>query len=146
MDKKGFTLIELLGSIVILSILVLITSKAITGILKSGKVDIYESQIKLIESASKLYIDSNDIVLPNATSSNPTIIRYILLSDLKESDLLDEEIINPKNNKEFTDDDLIIKITISYDDKYKRSNVNYEVITDTSLISSIRSNYTHVEL
>lgn len=146
MDKKGFTLIELLGSIVILSILVLITSKAITGILKSGKVDIYESQIKLIESASKLYIDSNDIVLPNATSFNPTIIRYILLSDLKESDLLDEEIINPKNNKEFTDDDLIIKITISYDDKYKRSNVNYEVITDTSLISSIRSNYTHVEL
>ena len=146
MDKKGFTLIELLGSIVILSILVLITSKAITGILKSGKVDIYESQIKLIESASKLYIDSNDIVLPNATSSNPTIIRYILLSDLKESDLLDEEIINPKNNKEFTDDDLIIKITISYDDKYKKSNVNYEVITDTSLISSIRSNYTHVEL
>ena len=144
MNKKGFTLIELLGSIVILSILVLITSKAITGILKSGKVDIYDSQIELIESAAKLYVDSNDIVLPNATSSNPTIIRYILLSDLKESDLLDEEIINPKNNKEFTDDDLIIKITISYDDKYKRSNVNYEVITDKEEITNIKNNYVHI--
>lgn len=146
MNKKGFTLIELLGSIVILSILVLITSKAITGIVKSGKTDIYDSQIKLIESAAKLYIDSNDITLPVATSDNPSIINYILLSDLKESDMLDTEVINPKNNKEFTDDELIIKLTITYDSKYNKSNVIYEVVMDTSEIVSIKNNYTHVSI
>lgn len=59
-DNKGFTLTELLATIVILAVVVLIATPAVIGVSNSIKENMYESKVKLIQQAAKLYGEDNE--------------------------------------------------------------------------------------
>jgi len=105
MNKKGFTLVELLAVIVILSLLALIANSSVVNVVKNSKSDLYNTQLKLIESAAETWGDDNFDKLPNEGEC-----KYLTLANLKNYGLLEQKIINPKTNKEFSDN-LYIKIT-----------------------------------
>lgn len=105
MNKKGFTLIELLAVIVILSLLGLLASNSITKIVKNSKDELYLTQIELIKSAAESWSADNLDLIPE---SGKCIV--ITLENLKDYGLIDSDIINPRTNKEFSDN---MKIKIS---------------------------------
>lgn len=105
MNNKAFTLVELLAVIVILSLLALITSTAITNIVSDSKKELSDTQMALIKTAAKTWGSDNVPSLPQVGSCS-----YLTLQDLKDYGLLDENINDPKANEEISND-LKIKIT-----------------------------------
>jgi prepilin-type N-terminal cleavage/methylation domain-containing protein len=73
--KKGFTLIELLATIVVLSIIGVITTTIIFGLISDLNQQSYQRQINLIEKAAENYLANN--ILNNSYTSE-----YIFLDDL----------------------------------------------------------------
>ena len=104
MNKNGFTLVELIAVIVILGLLALIANSSVVNVVKNSKSDLYNTQLKLIESAAESWGNDNLDKLPNDGEC-----KYLTLANLKNYGLMEEEIINPKTNKEFSDN-LYIKI------------------------------------
>lgn len=147
MSRKGFTIIELLAVIIIITLLMLITSTAITKILKDSKDDSYKNQIGLIKKAAEMWGSNNIYLLPEATEDSPkinnipTVIEYIKLSNLYDSGML-EQTKNPKTNEYFNDNDLLIKITSTL--KNGKNNISYEIITDSEQMTSIIDNYNYI--
>ena len=105
MNKNGFTLVELIAVIVILGLLALIANSSVINVVKNSKSDLYNTQLKLIESAAESWGNDNLDKLPNDGEC-----KYLTLANLKNYGLMEEKILNPKTNKEFSDD-LYIKIT-----------------------------------
>ena len=105
MNKNGFTLVELIAVIVILGLLALIANSSVVNVVKNSKSDLYNAQLKLIESAAETWGNDNLDKLPNDGEC-----KYLTLANLKNYGLIKEEIINPKTNSEFSDN-LYIKIT-----------------------------------
>jgi len=105
MNKKGFTLVELLAVIIILSLLALLTSTAVTKLVKDAKDDLSAAQTQLIKEAADTWIADNLNKLPSSGSCG-----YLTLEDLKFYGVLDSTILDPKNSEEIPDD-LKIKIT-----------------------------------
>ena len=124
MNKKGFTLIELLAVIIILSLLVLLTSTAITKIVKDSKQELSDDQIASIKAAAEIWGADNIDELPITGSCS-----YLTLRDLKEFGLIDSNIIDPKTNERFLDS-LLIKLTTTTT-SYGVSVTNYEVNPDS---------------
>ena len=120
MNKKGFTLIELLAVIIILSLLAIIANNSVTNVISNSKSDLYDAQIKLIQTAAQNWGVDNLNKLPETGNCS-----YILLKDLKDYGMFEDEIINPKTNEEFSDD-LVIKITSKTNNKGELVS-NYEV-------------------
>ncbi len=103
--KKGFTLVELLAVIVILSLLALLTSTAITKLLSDAKGDLSNIQKNSIKSAAETWIAANMSQLPKDGEC-----KYLTLKDLKDSGLLDKNVIDSNTSKNISDD-LKVKIT-----------------------------------
>lgn len=125
MNTKGFTLVELLAVIVILSLLTLITSTAVTKLVSDAKNDLSETQIALIKSASETWMADNLTHLPDAGQCS-----YLTLEDLKNYGLLDSNVLDPKDNQKITDD-LKIKISTTlskYGNPVRSVEVNPESI------------------
>ncbi len=95
--KKGFTLVELLGVIIIISLLALLTSVAVTKLVKDSKQQISNVQINLIKSSAEMWGADNLDRLPNKGECV-----YLSVSDLKNEGLLD--------NSEKLDDNIIVRI------------------------------------
>ncbi len=95
--KKGFTLVELLGVIIIISLLALLTSVAVTKLVKDSKQQISNVQKSLIVEAAKIWGADNLGKLPNKGECV-----YLSVSDLKNEGLLD--------NSEKLDNNIIIRI------------------------------------
>ena len=64
-NKNGFTLVELLAVIVILSLLALLTSTAVTKLVKDSKEDLYQTQIELIKASAEAWGADNIYKLPS---------------------------------------------------------------------------------
>ena len=79
MNKKGFTLVELLAVIVILSLLALLTSTAVTKLVKDAKGDLNNTQIELIKSAAQTWGAEHLNWLPGDKECS-----YLTLSNLKD--------------------------------------------------------------
>lgn len=138
MNKRAFTLIELLASLVIVSLILTITITSITKVVKDSKKDISEAQIELIKKGAENYISSNISNIPVITSGSKTY--YITLSELIESGIIDR-VKNIKGDY-YTDSDLVVKVVITYNEKYKKNNTIVSVITDKDEVLSIKNNYT----
>ena len=133
MNKRGFTLVELLAIIVILSLLTLIGSTTVTKLVKNSKEKLYDAQIELIKVAAESWGSNNLDKLPVETGE----CKYITLKNLKTYGILEESIINPKTNKEFSDD-MKIKITSTLTEL---GNLNFQYEVDSIDVSSCNTTY-----
>lgn len=133
MNKRGFTLVELLAIIVILSLLTLIGSTTVTKLVKNSKEKLYDAQIELIKVAAESWGSNNLDKLPVETGE----CKYITLKNLKTYGVLEDDIINPKTNKEFSDD-MKIKITSTLTEL---GNLNFQYEVDSIDVSSCNPTY-----
>lgn len=117
--NKGFTLVELLAVVVILALLAYLTSIAVASIIKSSKEKLNETQVKIIEDATGMWLTDNLDLIPDAGGCI-----YITLGELKEYGALGD--VKDLNTLESLDDNIIIKVTAVTDKKY-----NIEEITDS---------------
>lgn len=101
--KRGFTLLELLAVIIILGMIALISFPNIIDVFSNSSEDLMETQIKQIESVSRVWGTQNMGKIEEC---------YILsLEELKKSGLLEnKDIINPETNEEL---DGCVKIVYS---------------------------------
>lgn len=107
MKKKGFTLAELLGVIVILGMIAVLVIPVVDKNLKQSKQDLYNMQIESIEKASKNWVASHMMEIPEGDTEFT-----IHLSDLKAEGLIDKDIKNPVTKKQFPDT-MEIRVTIT---------------------------------
>ena len=118
--KKGFTLVELLGVIVVLSLLTLLTTVAITNLTRDAKTKLSEAQINLLMASAKNYGASNIERLPEVGECY-----YITVEDLKDEGFLNEELVDTDTLNKIPDN---IKIKIfTKESEYGNKVTNYEV-------------------
>ena len=103
MNKKGFTLVELLAVIVLLGLIALIASPAITGIIKKSKESLSNSQKQSIEMSAKNWATDNMDKLP----TNGKCIN-VRLATLQSGGYADLEIKDPKTGNVLQ---VVVKIT-----------------------------------
>ena len=103
--KKAFTLVELLSVIVLLGIIAIILIPNFNNVLKSSEEDLYNKQISVIKTASKLWV--SNIENKAFLSDNEKWPYIITLGDLIDAELLEENIKNPKKDEYFSDSTLI---------------------------------------
>lgn len=108
MRKKGFTLIELLASITILALLALIAIPAVSKQMRDSKKSLYNNQIENIKSAAVAWGTNNLFKLPEDDSCITVTLGY-----LKELGYIDNNVINPKENEEFDDNNTFVNISKS---------------------------------
>lgn len=104
-NKNGFTLVELLAVIVILSLLALLTSTAVTKLVKDSKEDLYQTQIELIKASAEAWGADNIYKLPSEGKC-----AYITVENLKQYGILDSSVVDPRTNEQISDS---LKIKIS---------------------------------
>ena len=119
-NKNGFTLVELLAVIVILSLLALLTSTAVTKLVKDSKEDLYQNQIELIKASAEAWGADNIYKLPPAGECS-----YITVENLKQYGILDSSVVDPRTNEQIPDS-LKIKIS-SNTGQYGNIITTYEV-------------------
>ncbi len=100
MKTRGFTLVELLAVIVILGLIALVSVPAITGLLKSGKEDLANSQKETIELAAKNW--ASDIANVGKLPSTDGSSICVNLSTLQQQGYVDLDLKNPKTGKVYT--------------------------------------------
>lgn len=100
MKKQGFTLVELLAVIVILGLIALVSVPAITGIIKSGKEDLADSQKDTIEMAAKNWASDTTNVMKLPSSDGGVIC--VTIPTLQNQGYLDLDLKNPKTGKAYT--------------------------------------------
>ena len=120
MNRKAFTLVELLAVIVILALLALLTSVAVTTIINDSKKDISNTQYTLIKSTAEMWGSENLDKMPPQGSCS-----FITLQDLKDEGLINNSIIDSSTNEEIPND-LKIKIATTASTNGK-SIYTYEV-------------------
>ena len=120
-NKRGFTLVELLAVIIILSLLALLTSTAVTKLVKDAKNDLNSTQIELIKSAAQTLGSENLAGLPS-----PGECSYLTVGNLKDYGLIDSHIKNLNTNQEISND-LKIKIETKINENSGTIITEYEV-------------------
>lgn len=108
-SKKGFTLVELLGVIVVLSVIAVIITPIITGVLKQQRESLYNSQIKLVIDAARNYVMDNSDTL-NINEYGITI----LTSDLYDKGYINRDVKDPRNGQAF---DACVKVSWDYENE-----------------------------
>lgn len=89
--KRGFTLVELLGTIVILSLIVIIAFPAIISQLKKSNETVDASAINVVESAARKYMQDNKEQYRKALDSTPgKLIKY---SSINVTELVDKNYL-----------------------------------------------------
>ena len=120
MKNKAFTLVELITVIALLAVISLIIFPIIINKIDKGKENAYNIQINSIKKATENFALKNISSIPQNSGDTLTLN----LSDLKTSNLIDMDIINPITNKPFPND-MLITIT-KMENQY-----NIEVIEDS---------------
>lgn len=128
--KNAFTLVELLAVITILGLIALIAVPAITNIMSKQKEKVYYDQLNQLIMASKNWgTDNLDILRDNYLDyCNENDFYTLELDELQNIDLennvkyLDDEFINPKTDKNFSNGDVSVHI-------YKRDKAYLYCVT-----------------
>jgi len=82
MKKNGFTMIELLATITLLGILSVVAIVSVSGLIKKGKINYYETQESNLIAAAKFYYQSHRNELPKKVGESVTI-EYSYLKEKK---------------------------------------------------------------
>ena len=118
MKNKGFTLIELIGTIIILSLLLLIIAPLVTRSIKEGA-EKTDNQVKTnIEIAAKNWASDNKGYLPKTQNG----VYKIKVSEMQEQGYLDDDIKLPSTASSINSSCVYItkeNATGSAKDKYK---------------------------
>lgn len=125
MKNKGFTLIELIGTLVILSLLLIIIAPLVTRSLRNGIKKADEQAKTNIELAAKNWASDNKGLLPKIQNNSYNI----KVSEMINQGYLDDEIKLPGNDT--NPDTVCVKITKtnetnSVKDKYEYNYSNSE--------------------
>lgn len=118
--KNGFTFVELLAVITIIGVMSLIAAPTVERITKENKEKIYQTQLDNIVLALKNWASDNKELLPSKNNE----VLTLTLGSLKADGYLEYELKNPKNNKCF-DNDMILLIT------KEEKNYDYKIDLDT---------------
>ncbi len=102
MKKNGFTLVELLGVITILAMLGLIIVPVINKIIISNKYELYNVQIRNIESGASNFVSEHLFDIPDNSSLG------ITLGKLKELGYVNSDIADPVSKNRFSDDMIVV--------------------------------------
>ena len=142
MNNKAFTLVELLAVIVLLMVIFLLVSPAITNVVKQSKDTVYNTQINTILKSAYDYTLKNTNSLPSLGNKS-----YITLGELKTFGLIDANIIDPSTSQLFPDN-LVISISyVSTNSSYDKSiamlegnylyKVEFEKLENKNLLPTI---------
>ena len=112
MNNKGFTLVELIATIALLAIISIISFVSINAVIDSSKINEWNALVNSIKSATKEYVSDNRY-------NNDFDITKIKVSDLN----LTGSLINPFEDKELTDSDVKISVTLNPDYTAKKIEV-----------------------
>ena len=132
MKEKGFTLVELLTVFAILSIILGMVVVNVNNYSSKQREKDYENLVKIIEENAKVLVNKNEdlfvgvtnyasskVIDVNGNTLNGCKFSYDLLVDNK---LMDEDTVNPVDNKAFYDNNYSIIITLS-----DKGTYNYEL-------------------
>lgn len=142
MNNKAFTLVELLAVIVLLMVIFLLVSPAITNVISQSEDTIYNTQINTILKSAYDYTLKNTNSLPSLGNKS-----YITLGELKTVGLIDANIIDPSTSQLFPDN-LVISISyVSTNSSYDKSiamlegnylyKVEFEKLENKNLLPTI---------
>lgn len=100
MNKKAFTLVELIAIILVLSIILTVAFTSLSKSLSNSNDKEYQTLIKNLEMAAENYTN-----LPGKYREIDKLLKEgkrvtINITDLIESEIIDQIPINPKTNKE----------------------------------------------
>ena len=114
MNKKGFTLVELLGTILLISLLVVIITPTVEKAVKKGHKETNKQVVENIKISAQNYIADNKDKLPSSGSTT------IYVSTLQSGGYIDKGIDLPKDqNKQEINCVEITKITGEKRSAYK---------------------------
>ena len=82
-NKKGFTLVELVVVMVILGILMVILIPRITGIQDGAKKTACQSNLRILDSATALWVSENPTANTAGSATLPNLTAYIDESNAK---------------------------------------------------------------
>ena len=132
MKEKGFTLVELLTVFAILSIILGMVVVNVNNYSSKQREKDYENLVKIIEENAKVLVNKNEdlfvgvtnyasskVIDVNGNTLNGCKFSYDLLVDNK---LMDEDTVNPVDNKAFYDNNYSIITTLS-----DKGTYNYEL-------------------
>ena len=131
MNKKGFTLVEMLTVIILLSLIAILTTPVVIGVLGESKDNLNKGQIQIVEKAAERWGISNLKKLPSSGNSC-----YIEIADLEGYLSNSSGIKNPKTGQDMAGKIVITNTSTSTtSDKY-----TYKYYSEDSSEYSIYNN------
>ncbi len=118
MKKKGFTLIELLGTLVVLSIVVVIAIPIVDNAIKQSRQKSYLAQLKGIESSARAWAADHTFEVPSSDGESKTLT----LEELVQGGYAEKGIMDPKSGEAF------VNITVKIE--YQNHTLVYTVYDD----------------
>ncbi len=148
-NKKGFTLIELIGTLLLISLLVLIITPGITKTVKRGEATAVNQLRENVVLAAKNWATNNRSKLP----LNPGDSSGVTLLTLQDEGYLDKNIKNPSDKEPI--EEACVKITnVTPDDelvnkksyKYEYKELSNDCTNNISRLCSIKLEGKHVKV
>ncbi len=136
--KKGFTLIELLAVVVIISLIIVFVVPSIMNSVKNSDDLEYKNFLETLSMAGETYYQSNKDICDFSNSN----VCYLEVGNLLSSGLIEQDLINPKTEKQVLSNDTITilkdeygTLTYSYssNENYVKDNLilHYDAINNT---------------
>lgn len=113
--KRGFTLIELLAVLVLLGLLSLIIVPVVGKLITDNTEKIYQANIKMIEQGARNWASNHVFSLPENVGETLTLT----ICDLEKEGKIEVDMRNPKNEKLFYKDSVVIVTKTEYGYEYK---------------------------
>ena len=118
--KRGFTLIELLAVITLLGLISLIIVPVVGKIIKENQEKLYQTNIKMIEEGARDWAADHIFSLPDVDGETLNLT----ICDLEKEGNIELNVKNPKNDKPFYKDSVIVitKTANGYEYKYDENS------------------------